>query len=86
MSKSYLTNLIVFCNQGTGLVDECRAVDVDYLDNSKFFHVVSYDWIYREEKMTGTEAQGAGRLPIPWTVKPQWDKGLSNLIYPCGQF
>ena len=49
MGKVYLSNLIVFCNQVTGLVDERTAVDVDYLDISKVFDVASHDWIHRGE-------------------------------------
>ena len=41
-SKSCLTNLIAFCNEVTGAVEERKAVDVVYLDFSKAFDTVSY--------------------------------------------
>lgn len=40
--KSCLTNLIAFCNEVTGAVEEQKAVDVVYLDFSKAFDTVSY--------------------------------------------
>ncbi|KAK4810776.1 hypothetical protein QYF61_008748 [Mycteria americana] len=40
--KSCLTNLIAFCNEVTGAVEEWKAVDVVYLDFSKAFDTVSY--------------------------------------------
>ncbi|KAK4816784.1 hypothetical protein QYF61_022896 [Mycteria americana] len=39
--KSRLTNLINFCDEGTGLVDDWRAVDIVYLAFSKAFDTVS---------------------------------------------
>lgn len=35
--RSYLTNLIVFYNEMTGLAEKGKAVDTDYLDFSKAF-------------------------------------------------
>ena len=40
--KSYLTNLINFCDEMTGLVDEGRAVDIVYLDFRKAFDTISH--------------------------------------------
>ena len=39
--RSWLTNLISFCDQMTSLVEEGKAVDVVYLDFSKAFDAVS---------------------------------------------
>ena len=41
--KSCLTNLIAFCNERTGSVDEERAVDIVYLNFSKAFNTVSHN-------------------------------------------
>lgn len=41
MGKSRLTNLIVFCDEMTALMDEGRVVDVFYLSFSKVFDTVS---------------------------------------------
>lgn len=40
--KLCLTNLTVFCDEMTGLLNEGRAVDVVYLDFSKAFDTASY--------------------------------------------
>ncbi|KAK4810544.1 hypothetical protein QYF61_004507 [Mycteria americana] len=40
--KSCLTNLINFCDEMTGLVDEGRAVDIAYLDFRKAFNTISH--------------------------------------------
>ena len=40
--KSFWTNLIIFYDEMTGLVEEGRAVDIVYLDFSKAFDTVSH--------------------------------------------
>ncbi|KAJ7412657.1 rna-directed dna polymerase from mobile element jockey-like [Pitangus sulphuratus] len=44
--KSCLTNLMNFSDEMTGLVDEGRAVDIDYLDWSKAFDTVLHKILY----------------------------------------
>ncbi|PKU46593.1 rna-directed dna polymerase from mobile element jockey- hypothetical protein [Limosa lapponica baueri] len=41
--KSCMTNLIGFCDQTTGLMNEERAVDVIYLDFSQAFEPISHN-------------------------------------------
>ncbi|KAK4806776.1 hypothetical protein QYF61_005572 [Mycteria americana] len=55
MGKSSLTNLISFCDEVTGLVDEGRAVDIDYLDFRKAFDTVSHKILL--EKPYGLDEQ-----------------------------
>ncbi|GAB0175876.1 mitochondrial enolase superfamily member 1 [Grus japonensis] len=45
--KLYLTNLIVFYDKVTCLVDLGRAVDIVYLDFSKAFNMVSHSLLQR---------------------------------------
>lgn len=40
--NSYLNNLIAFCDEMTGSVDDGRAIPVVYLDFSKAFHPASH--------------------------------------------
>lgn len=46
--KSCLTNLIAFYNDMTGMVDEKRAEDIDYLDFTKVFDTISHSIITDE--------------------------------------
>ncbi|KAK4810486.1 hypothetical protein QYF61_004266 [Mycteria americana] len=62
--KSCLTNLITFCDEMTGLVDEGRAVDIAYLDFRKAFDSVSHSILieklmrYRLDEENGKLAEG----------------------------
>lgn len=56
--KVCLTNLITFCDETTGLVDEGRTVDIVYIDFRKAFITVTckilikklmkYGWVSRQ--------------------------------------
>lgn len=61
--KTCLTNLICLYNEITGLVDEGRAVGIDYLDLSKAFDTVSHK-ILREKLLTYGLDEQRGR----WVV------------------
>jgi len=41
--KSYLTNLVAFCDEAAGFADEGRVVHVVYLDFGKAFNIVSHN-------------------------------------------
>ncbi|GAB0186351.1 mitochondrial enolase superfamily member 1 [Grus japonensis] len=53
--KSCLTNLIAFCDDMTGWVDEGRAVDVAYLDFSKAFDTVSHNILIGKLRKCGLD-------------------------------
>ena len=53
--KSYLTNLIAFCDGMTGQVDEEREVDVVCLDFSKAFDTVSHDILLGKLRKCGLD-------------------------------
>ena len=55
--KSCLTNLINFCDEMTGLVDERRAVDIVYLDFSKAFDTVSHKILVEKLVECGLDEQ-----------------------------
>ncbi|GAB0186306.1 mitochondrial enolase superfamily member 1 [Grus japonensis] len=58
--KSCLTNLIAFCDDMTGWVDERRAVDVAYLDFSKAFGTLSHNILIGKLRKHGLDE---------WTVR-----------------
>jgi len=53
--KSCLTNLIAFCDDMTGWVDEGRAIDVVYLDFSKAFDTVSHNVLLGKLRKRGLD-------------------------------
>jgi len=53
--KSYLTNLIAFCDGMTSWEDEGRAADVVYLDFSKALDTVSYNILLGKLRKCGLD-------------------------------
>ncbi|GAB0195215.1 mitochondrial enolase superfamily member 1 [Grus japonensis] len=75
--RSCLTNLIVFYDKVTCLVDEGKAVDVVYLDFSKAFDTVSHSILL--EKLAAHSLDGR---PLCW-VKT-WLDGLAQRVVVNG--
>ncbi|PKU36582.1 rna-directed dna polymerase from mobile element jockey-like [Limosa lapponica baueri] len=65
--KSCLTNLITFCDEMAGWVDEGRAVDVVYLDFSKAFDTVPCNIVIGKLRKCGL---------VEWTVR--WTESWLN--------
>ncbi|CAM4551596.1 unnamed protein product [Lepidochelys kempii] len=65
--KSCLTNLITFCDEITGSVDEGKAVDVLFLDFSKAFDMVSHSILASKLKKYGLDE---------WTIR--WIESWPN--------
>ena len=55
--RSRLTNVITIYDEMTGLVDEGRAVNIDYLDFSKAFDTVSYKILIEKLMKNGLDEQ-----------------------------
>lgn len=55
--SSCLSNLINFCDEMTGLVDEGREVNIVYLDLSKDFNTVSHKFLIDKLMKYGLDQQ-----------------------------
>jgi len=75
--KSYLTNLIAFCDGMTGSVEEGRAVDVVYLDFSKAFDTVSHNILLAKLRKCGLDE---------WSVRwmENWLNGRAQRVVISG--
>ncbi|PKU29549.1 rna-directed dna polymerase from mobile element jockey-like [Limosa lapponica baueri] len=75
--KSCLTNLINFCDEMTGLVEEGRAVDIDYVDFSRSFDTISYKIIIGKMLKYGLDEQ-----TVRWNEN--WLKGQAQRVVISG--
>ncbi|GAB0182767.1 mitochondrial enolase superfamily member 1 [Grus japonensis] len=75
--KSCLTNLIAFCDDMTGWVDEGRAVDVVYLNFSKAFDTISHNILIDKLRKCGLDE---------WTVRwiENWLSGRAQRVVISG--
>jgi len=75
--KSFLTNLISFCDQVTRIVDEGKTVDVLYLDSSKAFDTAPHSILL--EKLA---ADGLDGCTLCWIKN--WLNGQAQKVVVNG--